>query len=316
MPGRLRSRSSAREGHTTCGAVADLAHEELVCGDQRERWPRSDDPASYRWFDSAGKSRSPAPISTLIGTSGQRWNAHGCRKGVSAGSRGGPAAASTARASAGRSCRNGSRCRTRRYGPPLVGSAAGRTGSGGIPPLARSLAGFGDHRVQQDDHRDRLADHGRGESGQRLGHQHDAGLAADRPIDDLSVFRQAKRRVVPGDFPPRSPGGPAAAARAPAAPSARPDRQHLAPARTWPSTPPSRISVSSTPTGLLHAETARRRETHRHDRSRPAQPPTRSARPRRTTPPNIRLWRAPNGHAHMLTGEQNGGSRAVLGNVP
>src|SRR5262245_19542475 len=36
----------------------------------------------------------------------------------------------------------------------------------------------------------------------------------------------------------------------------------------WPSTPPSRISVSSTPTGLLHAETARRRETHRHDRSR------------------------------------------------
>jgi hypothetical protein len=42
----------------------------------------------------------------------------------------------------------------------LAGGAARLTGSGGVPPLARSLAGFGNHRVQQDDHRGRLAGHG------------------------------------------------------------------------------------------------------------------------------------------------------------
>jgi hypothetical protein len=81
----------------------------------------------------------------------------------------------------------------------LAGGAARRSRSAGIPPLARDLAGCGDHRVQQDDHRDRLADHGRGEPGQRLGDQHHAALAADRPVHDLGVFRQAQRRVVPGD---------------------------------------------------------------------------------------------------------------------
>ena len=78
----------------------------------------------------------------------------------------------------------------------LVGCPARLPGSGSVRPLTRSLAGFGDHRVQQDDHRDRPPDHGRGESGQRLRDQHHAGLAANRPIDDLSVFREAKRRVV------------------------------------------------------------------------------------------------------------------------
>lgn len=71
MPGRLRSRSSAREGHTTCGAVADLAHEELVCGDQRERWPRSDDPASYRWFGHCDIGRQARTLPTTSNARGR-----------------------------------------------------------------------------------------------------------------------------------------------------------------------------------------------------------------------------------------------------
>jgi hypothetical protein len=31
-----------------------------------------------------------------------------------------------------------------------------------------------------------------------------------------------------------------------------------------------------------------------------------------TASPNTQLWRDPNGHAHMLIGEQNGGSACLL----
>jgi hypothetical protein len=77
-----------------------------------------------------------------------------------------------------------------------VSGAAGLSCPGVLEPLARRLAGFGDHGVQQHDHRDRLADHRRGEAGHRLGDQHHLLPGADRLVDDLGIVRQAQRRVV------------------------------------------------------------------------------------------------------------------------